>query len=1080
MRQALEEGKKYILHNEDVPERVFYITKVIGYGASCIVYDGYYRDDMVRHYVRIKECFSEYYAEDERASNMVVWKSEEAKAAAFEKWKRAFHMQLIMQEKYELVNSTSALIDKMYMGNNTLYMIMAVDNGKTYDELEPEFKNIHEILCTIDALAEVVGRYHREGFLHLDIKPQNFLVLPGRHKQVKLFDFDSFVSMDDIQEGMVEHISYSGEWAAPEVRQGRIHKISEASDIYSLGMILYVTLLGRQRELEEQVASRKMDLSSCAWLEGTNPLLKKKLECFLEKMIAVAISNRYQNITQVSQELRELLKLSDPERMYLCKRIPKQLSCFVGRKSELKQVQGILEEKQVVLVHGISGVGKSEFSRRFAYIYREAYSNVVWLKCQGSMAATIMEDDNLTIANCQQKRESYQKKLAVLKTVVDSDTLFILDDIRDFSEPALLDFLELNCRFLITTKNYVSDLREQYPMFSLECMADEELEELFYFNYTRQLATEEKWAVRELIHQKLGNYTLYVPLLAKQMKNSGLLPSQMLKLLEKEGLKISLQENITHQKDEMVVYDNFYPMVRYFLELVKLSPEEEMVLKVISYFEPFHVGRRELARWCGLVSPDSKKLNLEPINQLVQKGWLFWEESLDRISIHTVFREMVVSEYQPFIMELQPMQERLKQLIGEMKWYNKSNYHSSYANRLKDMVEPSITKSYYDVKQCKYLILHMLSNQKLDTTESLRYVIQICRELYFDAPDGEITRLMEKVIRQAATTEWLTEEEMACAYYVMIRNERLQGLMEAIDYALAIEHLKQAVEYGKRVKYWNYFKDYDDYCRELSVEDYMDDLYLWILQDFSFQNARAYYDALASVLKNAHGTEKEVSMAEEIGKIWAHEDAISRLADSDTCDADFSVIRKTFPPLAPWDEEDFMLFSLLKQTEQLSSKQSYACLWAFDNFTMSKGDEKLKWYRLSALADRLQESGLAFLGVLVYFWVQGVEDISFTSDRNNAIQFLKNIMHCSESIGCKESYEMAEHQMQQLVAIDFSGEKKKTILEDISISGLKQIADYMHQIVTLKDNKEKLLKEIHSNQEIPAKYKEFLLSALQN
>ena len=89
VRQALEEGKKYILHNEDVPERTFYISKVIGYGASCIVYEGYYRGELGRHYVRIKECFSEYYAAEERDADFVVWRSEEAKEKAFEKWEKA-------------------------------------------------------------------------------------------------------------------------------------------------------------------------------------------------------------------------------------------------------------------------------------------------------------------------------------------------------------------------------------------------------------------------------------------------------------------------------------------------------------------------------------------------------------------------------------------------------------------------------------------------------------------------------------------------------------------------------------------------------------------------------------------------------------------------------------------------------------------------------------------------------------------------------------------------------------------------------------------------------------------------------
>lgn len=90
-------------------------------------------------------------------------------------------------------------------------------------------------------LAEAVHAAHRRGLMHLDLKPGNVLVEKGT-KRVLIADF-----------GMVreEGVALSGPcpmgtpaYSSPEQLRGRLADVDRRSDVYSLGVLLYVLLTG--------------------------------------------------------------------------------------------------------------------------------------------------------------------------------------------------------------------------------------------------------------------------------------------------------------------------------------------------------------------------------------------------------------------------------------------------------------------------------------------------------------------------------------------------------------------------------------------------------------------------------------------------------------------------------------------------------------------------------------------------------------------------------------------------------------------------------------------------------------------
>lgn len=124
------------------------------------------------------------------------------------------------------------------------YLVMAyIRGGSLQKRIDREGAlNIGEILRIGSQIAAGLAAAHDQGLVHRDIKPENIMLGEGVER-VTLTDFGLARSVDDASVTQHGTIAGTPQYMSPE--QARGESLDQASDLFSLGSVLYTLCTGR-------------------------------------------------------------------------------------------------------------------------------------------------------------------------------------------------------------------------------------------------------------------------------------------------------------------------------------------------------------------------------------------------------------------------------------------------------------------------------------------------------------------------------------------------------------------------------------------------------------------------------------------------------------------------------------------------------------------------------------------------------------------------------------------------------------------------------------------------------------------
>lgn len=134
--------------------------------------------------------------------------------------------------------------------NHRYYLVMEYVEGKTLkDHLQKldkqdKWVSFSEAIDIVKQVAGALGYAHKQGVVHRDVKPDNILLTANGRAVLNDFGIAKMIEEGD---GMTQTGAAIGTpaYMSPEQIQGQKEKISAATDLYSLGIILYELLTGQ-------------------------------------------------------------------------------------------------------------------------------------------------------------------------------------------------------------------------------------------------------------------------------------------------------------------------------------------------------------------------------------------------------------------------------------------------------------------------------------------------------------------------------------------------------------------------------------------------------------------------------------------------------------------------------------------------------------------------------------------------------------------------------------------------------------------------------------------------------------------
>lgn len=394
------------------------------------------------------------------------------------------------------------------------------------------------------------------------------------------------------------------------------------------------------------------------WIDAVTPPLEKRLNELADR-VAASLQGQVANL-----ELGNLSGSRNKSRQRLLGQAIRPRSEFIGRSTEVQQIHDLFQDGvNAVFLTGMGGIGKSEIAKAYAQKYRDVYTTTVFASYETDLLHLIASDQAIPVENLQQASATggqgetieayFHRKMKVLRSVLNENTLIIIDNFDVDADERLEDVLQLPCKLILTTRTDFS----AYGYDTVKIGPLEKFEDLVtLMQRIDKVYPDEKnqAALRDII-RLLECHTYGVSLTAAQIKASHIAPAKMLEQLKKEGLRTQTRGGFVRKAGEKKA--TAYEYIRALFDFSKLDETSCRMLRYLACMPREGVDIDLFMECCSID-------DFSHISRLIELHWIQLDEEADRIGLHMLVKELVWEQ-------LTPTEDTCASLLeGAYRWAN--------------------------------------------------------------------------------------------------------------------------------------------------------------------------------------------------------------------------------------------------------------------------------------------------------------------------------------------------------------------------------------------------------------------------